>query len=280
METLSLARGTGGVWVVTIRDEDGDPITAYAGSEPLAGRVWRGRDLAASVTVTPAWADPAAGTVTLTIGKSDTAGLDPGDYRIQCTIADGITDPVFFEGVLEITDAPGTGTEPPVYCSLQHMLNECGWLQNASDIEHDETGFLGKRADSREWLDSAILAAHRPQQGWGATTFGNGLFGVSMIRTPGTNKVLADYLAADKLMVDPPRVVARMTAKHAVGLVLKDQITSAGGGPRGNPYAALSAQFLAEASGMLASYVAEVDINDDGYPEYVIPCGTLDILRA
>lgn len=281
METLSLARGAGGSWTITIRDGDGAPITTYAGTEPLSGRVWRGGDAAPAFTVAPTWADPSAGTVTLTIPKADTADLDPGQYRIQCTITDGITDPVFFEAILSITDAPGTATAGPVYCTLADMLDECSWLQDVSDIEHDETGFLKQRVRARQqWLHPAILAAHRPQQGWGATTFGNSLFGVSQVRTPAINKILADYLAADKLMVDPPRIVTPMCAKYAVGLVLKDQITSGGGGPRGNPYAALSAQFLAEASAMLAGYVAEVDINDDGYPEYVIPCGTIDVLRA
>jgi hypothetical protein len=275
-ETYRLSPGSALIIDAVLRDADGDPITEFSAADALWTRIWPGGSQPIAITAPTAWADPTGGKVAITIPAGATAGVAAGQYKLLTQVNDQGEWVDAYCCLIEIYEAPGDTPPPPVYCTLRDMLDFCGWLQDQSNIEQDETGFLSQRARARNWLDRSILSAHRPQQAWGATTFGNGLFGNSMIRQPGFNKILQGYLAQDLLMVEPPRFVAEMTAKHAIGLVLQDVVTSGGD----QPYARMALLFLEQANNLLRQYTAEVDINGDGYPEYLIPCGTVDVLRG
>lgn len=104
---LDQAKGTDCVWTITLRDDQGDPVTDFVDSATLAAVVWDGDDDSTAIaTPSAAWLDTTEGTVDLTISSTDLADLDPGFYFLRLTITTGGRTYHGFEGRLRVLARP------------------------------------------------------------------------------------------------------------------------------------------------------------------------------
>ena len=107
MNVWQVAQGMDVAFLVTITDDNGNPITSYTGSaaargQGLAGRRDRG-DLRPRRGATPA-----VGTVNVPIAAANTNALGLGTYRVQVTLLDGSYERDIYEGMLNSWASPGT----------------------------------------------------------------------------------------------------------------------------------------------------------------------------
>lgn len=256
-------------YTLTFSDADGDPYP-FAGTEVLHADLWAGGDLAVLASPSVAWVapvDPATTTSTavLTVSAANTASLTTGKYRLRVTIP--ATSQLLWEGVITLSDAPGTATAPKTYCTYQDMVN---WWPDIDQFEsyHSGTQYVFQRAQARTWLEE-IIQRHSPRVRYVAfATPLNGPNAWFMYGEQGTDPVLQGYLDDDKLMVTS-RVV-EIQAKRALGMALS---SATGTTDKDSQYHRRGREFLAEADALLCGYVAEVDEDGDGYSELRIPMG-------
>ena len=67
MEIYSIRQGEALEVRVTLLDDQGDPITIYAGTEPLSSPLWPGGNLQAAFNAQATWVDGPSGTIDLCI---------------------------------------------------------------------------------------------------------------------------------------------------------------------------------------------------------------------
>jgi hypothetical protein len=179
----------------------------------------------------------------------------------------------FARASISVLAAPGLGTAPPVYCSLDDMAIQCAWIGQFQDLDNDQAGFAQQRGMAREWFDMLILRA-APQGGMGQITsrqdwWSWGYSGVDPRSGTGlaVDRVLTDHLAANRLMTTTPqgKAVVRACAMYAVALVLRSQPDDSN--------RKQADVFMRRAQAEATMIVAEVDINADGRPEYAVALG-------
>lgn len=106
MEIWKAEQGDSLRFTAALRDESGDPFTAYLGTEDVTAVVWAGDErVPIAGAATAVWANAAAGTVTVTIVESATADLAPGTYFLK----DEVDGAQAFVAALELEGAPGVG---------------------------------------------------------------------------------------------------------------------------------------------------------------------------
>jgi hypothetical protein len=85
-------------------------VPPFTGSEPLVALLWRPdvtRATAPLRTLTPpAWLDPAAGTIRLSVNAADLGAIPPGDYRLQALVSRDDRPLGTLYATLRLADAP------------------------------------------------------------------------------------------------------------------------------------------------------------------------------
>lgn len=101
----TVRQGTGGVWTVQLKKQDGTNATGFTGSETLASTFWPGDNRPSTFTASVVWASSTNGTVTLTIDESLTTSVPVGLYEGVITITSGGLTAEGWKGVLQIIGA-------------------------------------------------------------------------------------------------------------------------------------------------------------------------------
>lgn len=271
METIRIEKGRSADYIVTIKDDTGDAVTTYAGTEPLSLEVWPGGSTSAyglsASTVT--WLDVSAGTVTLSLDEADTPLLSTGD-ELAILITDVKTYEVF-RACLEVAESPGLGTAPATYATVADMRAECSWIESISGGA-DRGGYLRQRALAREWTDAILQSAYPvlQQERWDVFATAPAL---------GLNVWLQQQLDADNLVLTGPygRRIVRANALYACHLVLRDEVSRS---KEKSHYQTLADTFHREAMAALQGITAGIDTNDDGIADVQIPLSVQRILRG
>ena len=270
MDHIAARVGYDASWTFTIVDGNGNPITTYAGAEPLGGDVWLGESTATLFSPSVTWLSAAAGTVTLSIAKAQTAGLVAGKYGLDCFLAD--TSGRFltiYQAMLTLTSSPGATPLRPTYCSIADMRVQASWIDDLQDEQNDLTGFAEQCAQARDWLDGLILQAFKSAD---LTTLSGGFttrFSSSTSRgTLLTNTWLLGVLNANGLVLTIPsgRKAIRACAFYALALACRGQIGSSGQ----RDYQRLANYYAAAANREASTYVAEIDTNGDGLADTTV----------
>lgn len=274
--TLVLEIGSDRNFPVQINGADGKPATGLLGTDTLVAQVWAGQDQAVLFAPAVAWRVAASGTITVTFVPANTSALGVGNYRLRVTLTRGSKTTVAVEAWLQLTLAPGLATPPATYGTAAGVREHLPWgdrYESPSGL----AGFVLELSRSRKWVDSIILAQAPPPT---YTTIG-GYSGYTRMqagfmggRSLARNQTLKGYLDANKLVQTSDLLEA--VHRYAAHLVIKGTI----GGKADDPLKKRSQELLVEAESWLGRVVAEVDIDGDGYADWVIPLGVTTTRRA
>ena len=166
---------------------------------------------------------------------------------------------------------------PPTYCTLQDMQNECSWIEQYMDQDHNQSGFLQQRGLARQWFDRLILASWGGarvtyiQDGW-PSNYGQ----FTLI----TNPWLVAGLAQGFLMVPPlyqtPRAYecANVNALYSIALVLRSQMGPTSGIDK------YAGNFMRRAQAAASMCTAELDINQSGFAAIAVPLSITNTRRG
>ena len=258
--TLEQAKGTDRDYTITLMDDQGNVATGFSAADSLTATIWSGGTSSSLVSPSAVWIDASAGTIKLTVSASNLSSLDPQPYPIRLSITHGGRTILGWQGWLNVVGTPGSSADLPVYCSYRDMLDFSGEWLNRLMTQSSYSGFQRERARARETLDGWILARYRPRQFFGATPLTVSL----QPWTEGPDPTIKGYLDSNYLIVS--NRVKRITAYLALHYVCSGQ--------HEEDYARLAALYARKATSEAAGYVAEIDTNADGYPEYSIAFGT------
>lgn len=269
-EMISMPRGADRDYQIQLNDPvSGLPLTGqFSSGDTLAAVIWEGGDSAALATPSVSWISATAGTIKLTFAASDTSSLAIQPYPVRVTVTHGSRSLPAWQGWLDLTDSPGSSATLPVYCSFADMISYGGQWVKELITTTDRAGFLVERNRARTTLDEWILANYRSQRPY-ANYLGVGPWMWSGLDSP--NQTIKDYLDADKLKLTPKviEIAARLALSYACDCKL--DMTAAS-----DPWAAQARYQLRIAQNKALSLVAEIDTNDDGYPEYTVNLGAIN----
>ena len=129
-------------------DDQGDPITKYAGTETLAATLWGGGGLPPSCTPTATWESGPAGTFLVYLSPAQTLALAEGRYYGKVDLLDPVDGRVeAYKWSLDVEPAPGTATTGPLYASYRHIKRYGrAWIGNLQGV--DDEGFLAELDDA------------------------------------------------------------------------------------------------------------------------------------
>ena len=265
----------GATETVQLRDGRGEALTTppatFTGAEAFTCNVWPGDDRAVTATLPAAWNDYEAGTVDVLFPLSTMQALDVGFYQWELVASDGSLDAAV--GTLDVTSGPGAGTAPSAYHTYADLVNELPWVGELRDYLKDQSGFAEVAQDAYDWINGAILKAV-PVGGVGIISRQN-FWWWSTPATSGTSPplgedtVIAGYLNDGKLITTTAtgKRFVRTSVYYTLGMILGRAI----GMNTSQNVNALSSQYLRQAHDMLARCTAEIDTDDDGVADYVIP---------
>lgn len=272
MDTFSIRQGEALPLTITLTDDQGDPITGYAGTETLAAQVWPGADLALSFNPAVSWLSGPSGTIDIGLSAAQTATLPEG----RCFGLVTLLDPV--DGLLEayrfavdVLLAPGTATEGLKYVAFKDLIKHARtWLRPLQD-DDSTGGFAEECADASRWLDDLIIARYPTNNyvilgdpGYGSLVYGN---------NPGAlpNQWLRGILAIPGGLILRPKVVEAV-AKRALSYIAKGQI---GVGNSAAEFRMLGRILETESSAIAMTLTAEICTNSppNGIPSFGIPLG-------
>ncbi|WP_435016700.1 hypothetical protein TA3x_004274 [Tundrisphaera sp. TA3] len=273
---MDIRMGTDRAWEITIKDVDNNPIAYDPDNDVLSAVVWAGgSDQSVIFEPTVEWTDAPNGKVGLRINADDTtptigvtsmdqvaALVEPGRYKLLVfvTRTNPETQETRKEQVhaddLNLLEVPGTGTRLPSYVRYRDLLSYSQAIKKA-EADSDETGFAYQQFLASQWFNDLIIS--RIPEGYSSFDHPGTSYGSSRATVKG-------YLDAGKLVVTP--TVVEIVARRAVSQILgslSDQKTMI----------AMSANMQARANALISSYVAEFDLNGDGYVDFSVPVNVL-----
>lgn len=250
------------------------PYTNVFTDEPLVCEIWPGEDRASSATLPASWNSGPAGKIDLAFPLDVMTDLEPGLYNGAVLLADSSTLLAAF--ALNVVHGPGgTATAPKVYSTYADLLDELPWLTQLQGDANDQTGFADARRDARTWLDGIILGAV-PTCRYFRSTALSWDWNFDTHGTSQTSILVAEALAADQLMITSPsglRLVKACTY-YALATILR----RCAGQKSTSDLIALSSYYSTMANNTVLACRAEIDVNADGRPEYVILLGRTNTL--
>jgi hypothetical protein len=273
--TWELPLGDTQTYTVTIFNGQNPPaaITGqYQGTEPLPAYVWEGSNQVALTQVLyTTWQSGPAGTVSVTVYGPATLSLNQGYYRVRLDVVYNGQQSPFYNGWLHFLPIPGTAVEPPMYGTLQDLLNRAGdWLPRLQQ-SNTETDFLFERGRAREWLDEIVtncsrVFAYRFDLNY-ALYYGSFPFGP--VESP--DSVIQGYLAANYLMVTGRTI--ECVAYKALALICEKRIEF--DDEDGEAYRRRAVYYHAKASQAVRGYRCQLDTNNDGIADIAFNLGVL-----
>jgi hypothetical protein len=273
MEIYSIRQGEALEVRVTLLDDQGDPITIYAGTEPLSSPLWPGGNLQAAFNAQATWVDGPSGTIDLTLPWTETATLAEGRYFGTVSLTDSSGQHLeAYRYAVDVLPAQGTAVAPPAYCRLPDLLRHGRRWLRALQSEDVEAGFLDECGQARNWLDELVVARY-PTSAYailGDAGYGSQIWGANPGALP--NLWLRGILASGGLVVRP--WVVEATAKRALSIVCKGQI-----GPKDGEidYRTLGRMFETESSSIALASKAEICTDGSGVPTFGINLGATSV---
>lgn len=264
MDVWKISPGLSVTYQATLNDADGNPI-AFAGTEALSGSVWAGGSLAPLFALAPTWATPGSGVVNVPVPGTNTAGLDPGTYRLILTVVLNGAACDAYEAALQITYAPGSTSVRPAYITVEDLRGAAKWIDQIQNLDDGQEGFQDACADARDWMDQNILRNYRG----GAITL-LGMHGVALDawftggpwRSSLDNIYIKQQLALNTLMLTTP--IKKAMVYYALSCICEGMVGLGGDWGKRQGY------YQQKAFQTLAGTVAQLDINGDGLPEIPI----------
>ena len=260
---------------------DSNP-SPFLTTDTLSTTIWAGEDQPSVLTPTTTWVDYVAGTFQVSVTNSQSASLLPAAYRLQTTATRAGKSASIANCRFEVLSAAGSAATIPVYATFEDMLTYAPWIQDLQD-DNDEAGFLKERGRARSWLDDVIVARYKPgslapqlgQPGFGSFFMG---LGQSVASDCYPTKWLRDQLKANSGVGGTTALICydqviEIVSKRALYYVLSAQVSAKGE----NPFGQKAREFRAEASNLAKLLRAEVDMNGDGYADYIINCGATNL---
>lgn len=290
---------SGGVETVQVQADSASggyaPLVGrFDGSEDLLCLLWPGDDQAVTATLPATWNDAQNGRVDVTFSLDVMTALDVTWYDAMLKLADGSLDLAAFR--LVVTPGPGAATADKAYHTYKDLVDEMPLVAKLADQLNDQSGFREAAAESRRWIDAAILerAPNYCTGDWiygGLWGYGGGV-GRSWVDGPigwrgdwmygshdqAENTTIAAALDADALMITT--ATGRRFVRASVFKTLAAILRRAVGSQSTNDLLTLSDKYDSMAERMLSSCVAQIDVNGDGTPEYVIALGGGRMRRA
>lgn len=291
MLTITKRQGvSGGTEVVQVQTESDDggfvpQINVYDGSETLACVLWPGDDQAVTATLPATWDETSAplGKATIAFPLDVMTALEPSWYDAMLSIADGSADLAAFRLVVE--PGPGTAAAGKVYHSYKDLTDEMPSVGKYADYLNDQSGFREVAAESRRWIDAEILQrAPVGCQGlygpFGCQSWDGGYayYDPYGARDQAEDPILAAALDADKLVLTT--ATGRRFVQAAVYKTLSVILRRAVGMNATNDLFTLSKRYEDMAKKTLASCIANIDVDGDGFAEYVVSLGRNKVRRA
>lgn len=278
-ETLQLKAGTDRTYKFTLYSQSGTVFTDFTSAATVTGRVWRGDDQAALLTLTGDATDAATGVVYVPFAASNTTSLEEGLYRFDVLVAEGGVTRTAFDGRLELTGKPGSATAPTVYCTFEDMKRFAPWIDDLSDAAEDQQGFAEQRHQARLWLEGLAQSHYRGSSGDVAGYYFTMLNSWGRTRRAGRDAQLQEWLDDDRLILNPDVVEA--TAKMSLHYLLQARVTP-GAVSSGTGYSQMAARFAAEAKTIASTMTLEIDTSTpaDGEADTYIDLSATDTLYA
>jgi hypothetical protein len=267
VDIFPVRRGTALDVIITLTDDQGDPITTYAGTEPLSAYLWPGGSLPPLFSPSASWISGPSGTIQLFVTAAQTAGLKEGRHKGTLDLLDpalGLLEA--YAWAIDVLLAPGTQTLGLAYCAYADMLRHGRLALKKLQLDDDLAGFAAEIDDASRWLDDYIIARYPTSNvallgdpGYGALLYGN---------SPGAlpNQWLRGVLAGGGLVVRPK--VAEAVAKRALAALFKNQV-----GKDAEEFRVMGRRLETESSGVAATLVAEICTDGSGVPTFGIPLG-------
>lgn len=254
---------------VQLQDDQGNPITSYAGTETLAASLWPGGNLPAVATPSASWISGPSGTILLTVTASQTTGLALGRYTGTLDLTDPTYGPLeAYSWSMDVLAAPGSGTLPPVYCQFPDLWTYGkGWLASLQS-ETEETGYAAERGRARSWLDDLIINAWQASFpiGVGDPGYGAVLVGQNPGQLPSV--WLREQLAANGLITRD--LVIEVTAKKTLAFICEGQL---GPSDAAWDFHKLGRFYHREANDLAKTLRAEIDVDSAGYAAFAVNLG-------
>lgn len=249
-----------------------DLTNKYDGTEAITCTIWPGDDREVTTTLPVTWDSGPLGQIRIAFPQATMATLEATWYSGLVTLADLTAELAEFRVVAEA--GPGSATAPKVYHSYKDLLDEAPWAAKLADRLKDQSGFAEVAAESRRWVDAAILKAV-PTLYWGLTGtpwarsgyLRAGLYDPYGSLGLGDDPTIAAALDADQLILTT--ATGRRFVQAAVYKTLSVICRRAVGMTADNDLLTLSKEYQDMADKKLASCVAEIDTNGDGTPEFV-----------
>lgn len=265
MATLTLDQGAGNNWNLPIANESGSLV--YTGTEALRSRIWPGGTLPVTATLAPTWVTTNPAVTNVAIAGTLTATLAPGVYEHDASIQDASGWHDYYRGFLQILASVGSTVAPQTYVADSDLLMYASWIDQLRS-DSDQAGWLAQCGQATAWLNEILISrwkyiSYSPQigqPGWGAWSMTWG-------QDPFPSKWLRDELAAGVLMIRP--LTVELVAKKAIGLICGSQLGKSGD----TSYRTLARAFHREASNIVKTYRAELDLNNDGFADIIINTG-------
>ncbi len=265
----------------------------FSGDETFAVRLWTGDDQPNLATLTARWAtsadapadqptrydgnptDLSTPYVILSVPASAIGDLPPALYRLQVLINPETDAVLAYQGLIELTAAPGTAEAPAVYCTFDDVRKVAPWIgQLITQDTSLQSDLAEQRALARSRIDDAIVAAYRPFAGRGRG--GNSYLLATTVGTyeSGPSKWLRDQLADGLLMTAGSRGLRlrEIAARLTVSIACEGQLGKASDE---TPFQKLGRYNARKAEALMGGWVAEIDLNADGSPDLAINLGVL-----
>jgi hypothetical protein len=266
-QVLALPIDADRAWEIDGFDRNGAPYTEFLDSYTFEANVWAGDDQEPLFHPTVTWIDALTARAKLAIAAAQTAGLEPGLYRLDVFVTPPGQRFPLFDGYLELDEAPGLGTAPSVYCTYSDLLKYAPEVAKLA-ARSDQSKFAEQRHAARLLFESMVLDRYRPQPGRTRRYVdASGLNAGPYLRyadppagstVPTTAEIAAD-LTANALIVSED--VVRCNALLAAAFVYQAQPG------RDNVYQQLGQQAMKDAQAQFEQTTLEFDADSDGTPE-------------
>lgn len=276
MEAWTLDQNDDAVFVVTIRDEAGEPFTGYTGFEPIDCAVWAGNELPALPGIATAeWLSAPNGTIQVSIAGTGTKDLVPASYDLKLEIS----NVAVFRARLIIQEASGSQAGRTAKITLRHLRKHFKSVEKLLCGSDDPTA-IEARADAWDWFTTLLHKHYR--SGMGLSTDNRFVPGISfggaypfgVYRDGRRNPDLQAWLDDDKLILTTE--ILDCMALYALAQICGGQVDV-------NDEAdwnGFSARFAGQAEALAVTITAELDTDDDGVADVVIRLSSCDTLEG